>query len=156
MKIIYVHHANRKKGCPPSQMDDITLLGEKDAELTSELLAQAKQKENIVKIYSSTFLRCTKTAQIINEKLDLPIILDERLNEHRSFENESWLDTQTRLRDCIDEIINCHADNECVICVTSGINVAAFISKAYGFNPSDETPMIGVPSCSPLVFEYKK
>ena len=38
MKIIYVHHALRQKGNPPSQDDKIQPLGIKDAENTAELL----------------------------------------------------------------------------------------------------------------------
>jgi broad specificity phosphatase PhoE len=156
MKVVYIHHANRKKSFPPSQDDDITFLGEQDAKLTANLLFEANKKEKITKVYSSTFLRCSKTASLINEKLGLEIEFDERLNEHGSNAGESWLDTQTRLQEFIDEMVAKHNDNECVICVTSGINVAAFISKAYGLPPSKTAPMIGVPSCSPLIFEYKK
>lgn len=156
MKVIYIHHANRKVVGKPCQQDDITELGKRDAELTGELLSGVKDKANIVAIFCSTFLRCTKTAKIINEKLNLPIILDERLNEFKSMENESWLDCQKRIRSVIDEIVEKYSDDECVICVTSGVNVAAFISKAYGFKSDNAAPMIGVPSCSPLVFEYKK
>lgn len=156
MKVIYIHHANRKVIGKPCQQDDITELGNKDAELTGELLGGVKDKANIVAIFCSTFLRCTKTAKIINEKLNLPIILDERLNEFKSIENESWFECQKRIRSVIDEIVEKYNDDECVICITSGVNVAPFISKAYGLDCDESAPMIGVPSCSALVFDYKK
>lgn len=38
MKIIYVHHALREKGNPPTQNDNIHPLGYKDAEIVAELL----------------------------------------------------------------------------------------------------------------------
>ena len=44
MKIIYVHHAHRKMGNPPSQDDDITKLGKQDAKLVGELLVLAREK----------------------------------------------------------------------------------------------------------------
>ena len=38
MRIIYVHHALRQKGNPPSQDDKIQPLGLKDAEIVAELM----------------------------------------------------------------------------------------------------------------------
>lgn len=64
MKIIYVHHAHRKMGNPPSQDDDITELGKQDAKLVGELLVLAREKgTNIKAIYTSPFKRCIKTAK---------------------------------------------------------------------------------------------
>ena len=44
MKIIYIHHAHRQKGFPPSQNDDITQLGEQDANLVAELMLDGVNK----------------------------------------------------------------------------------------------------------------
>lgn len=155
MKIIFIHHAHRKQN--HRQDDDITELGERDAKLTAELLEVAQQKgQNIVAIYTSPFFRCDKTAKLINTKINLPIFYDERLNEYKSIPNENWLDLQNRVRDCIKDIVDKYSENDCVICVTSGHNVAVFINLAYGLKPSANTPLIGVPSCSPLIFDIDK
>ena len=156
MYVIYCHHANRQKGNPPSQQDDITELGVKDAELFGELLKTISHKATIKAIYTSEFLRCTKTANIINTHIQAPIIIDPRLNEHQSNPGETWLDTQNRITRLLDEIVDKYQEQDYVICVTSGVNIAPFISKAYGLMPSANTPFLGVPTCSPIIFEYKK
>ncbi len=156
MYIIYCHHANRQKGNPPSQQDDITDLGVQDAKLFGELLKKSTDKVKVKAIYTSEFLRCTKTADLINQHIKAPVIVDARLNEHGSNFGESWLDTQTRITRLLDEIIDQYEDKDYVICVTSGVNIAPFISKAYGLQPTPNTPYLGVPTCSPIIFEYKK
>lgn len=156
MKIIYVHHGNRLKGNPPTQNDDLTKLGYKDCQLVAELFDNKNIKQNIKAIYSSSFFRCTKTAEIINTHLNVNIIKDDRLNEVGSFQNESWLDAQKRIINCLDDIIEKYNDDDIVICVTSGVNIGAFICKAFDIMPSNNTPFLGVPSCSPIAFEFKK
>lgn len=155
MEIIYVHHGNRKKGNPPTQNDDLTEIGYKDCELLAELLDNKKLKEKIKAIYTSPYFRCKKTAEIINKNLEVKIIEDNRLNEFDS-KIESWIDVQKRVGDCINQIVNNFCDDDAVVCVTSGVNIAAFINKAYNLTPSIEAPFLGVPSCSPIVFRYKK
>ena len=156
MKIVYVHHGHRLKGNPSTQQDDLTEIGYKDCNLTAELFNVSKIKENFKAIITSPFFRCKKTAEIINKHLNLPIFEDERLNEFRSFENETWLDALNRVIECINDIINKYDNNDAIICVTSGLNVGAFICKFFGIQPSNNTPFVGVPSCSPLVFEIDK
>lgn len=150
MKIIYVHHALRDNH--KSQEDDLKELGVKDAELVAELLKEAKEKGfNITKIYSSPYKRCIRTSKIINKYLNVEIIEDSRFNE-KDF-TEKWIDTQNRIREALEEIVKSHKVNEVVICVTSGVNVASFISLAYKLPPSENAPFIGIPSCSPLIFD---
>ena len=60
MKILYVHHGNRKLGNPPTQNDDLTEIGYKDCELVAELLNNKRVKDNIKAIYTSNFFRCKK------------------------------------------------------------------------------------------------
>ena len=154
MKIIYVHHAMRDKGNPPSQLDDITNLGEQDAKINAEIFEFAKQNNlNIKAIYTSPFLRCKKTAEIINDKIQVPIFEEKRFNEFGSEEGESWIDLQTRVRLAIKDIVQQYKNDDAVICVTSGVNVASFISLAYKLQPSSNAPFVGVISCSPLIFE---
>lgn len=154
MKLIYVHHANRKKGNPPSQNDGITEVGLKDCEVVRELLSLVNQKEKITKIYTSQFFRCTKTVDIINENVKASVIIDNRLDEVGSVLGETWLDAQKRIKECIDEIVAKSNPTDVVVCVTSGINLGVFVAKAFNVPLSENLPMLGVPSCSPIVFEF--
>ncbi len=156
MKIIYLHHANRNRGNPSSQEDGITELGKKDAMLTAELLLSMKEKYHISEIYTSTFFRCTETAKIVNEKLGLKVNLDPRFNEYKSMGEESWTECQTRITEAILDIIKSHADEETIICVTSGLNISPFLSLVYGIKPNENVPFIGVPSCSPIILDIDK
>lgn len=156
MKIIYVHHGNRKKGNPPTQDDDLTEIGYKDCELNAELFYNAKIKYPIKAIYTSPFFRCRKTAEIVNTYLNVPIIEDDRLNEFGSIEGEEWKECQKRVLRCIDDIIQRFEDDDSIICVTSGLNIGAFIVKFFGLTPNENIPFVGVPSCSPIVFDFKK
>ena len=157
MKLIFVHHALRDRGNPPSQDDDIKELGERDAKIVAEMLLDAQNKgQNIVAIYSSPFYRCMKTAKIVNEHIKLPIFEEKRFNEARSVPGETWIDMQQRMRDALYDIVSKHKEEESVVCVTSGANIVAFISLAYKLPPDESVPFIGVPSCSPLVFDIKK
>lgn len=156
MKILYVHHGNRKLGNPPTQNDDLTEIGYKDCELVAELLNNKTVKDNIKAIYTSDFFRCKKTAGIINKYLNVPIIEDSRLNEFKSIENEQWVDLQNRVSMCIDDIIQKYNNDDIIVCVTSGINIVSFINKAYNLQSSNDAPFLGIPSCCPIIFDYKK
>ena len=67
MKIIYVHHALREIGNPPTQDDKILPLGIEDAETTAKLLKlmSEKSKSNFKAIYTSPYYRCAKTSGTI-------------------------------------------------------------------------------------------
>ena len=167
MKIIYVHHALREIGNPPSQDDKIQPLGIKDAETTAELLYNMSKKTNMKAIYTSPYYRCAKTAEIINKHINLPIFEDSRFNEFKqvfeAIENgvsvtksESWIECQKRIREAIKDIVFKYDDSDTVICVTSGVNITAFISLAFKIEPSNDLPFPWVPSCSPIGFEINK
>lgn len=169
MKIIYVHHALREKGNPPTQEDGIQPLGIKDAETTAELLKgmSERSKSTFRAIYTSPYYRCSKTAEIINKHINLPIYEDSRLNEfNKVFEviegnksvtkTETWLQCQTRIREAIKDIVEKYDDNDTVICVTSGVNITAFIGLAYKIPANENMPFPWVPSCSPIGFEIDK
>ena len=156
MKILYVHHGNRKLGNPPTQNDDLTEIGYKDCELVAELLNNKRVKDNIKAIYTSNFFRCKKTAEIINKYLNVPIMEDSRLNEFKSIENEQWVDLQNRVSMCIDDIIQKYNNDDIVVCVTSGINIVSFINRAYDLQSSNDAPFLGISSCCPIIFDYKK
>lgn len=167
MKIIYVHHALRQVGNPPSQDDKIQPLGLQDAEIVAELMKMMSEYSNIKAIYTSPYFRCAKTAEIINKHLNVPIYEEPRLNEFNKvfdviegnktiIKTESWVDCQIRIRNAIKDIINKYDNRDTVICVTSGVNITAFISLAFKIPASDNLPFPWVPSCSPIGFEIDK
>ena len=153
MKIIYLHHGERNFGNPPTQDDDLTENGYQDCKLVANLVKPIKNK--VKAIYSSKYFRCTKTAEIINKNLDVNIYLDSRLDEFGSRKGESFVDFQNQVINLLDELVAKYNNDDYVICVTSGANLGAFICKAYNIQPSDQA-YIGVPSCSSIVFDYKK
>ena len=155
MKIIYCHHALRKRGEIPTQQDGIEDLGIEDANIVAKLLVLANKNNNIKAIYTSPYYRCYKTAQIINQHINVPIFEDERLNEFDS-KTEKWVDLQKRVMQSVFDAIENYSEQDTIVFVTSGVNVAPFILLAYGFDVSENAPFIGVPSCSPLVFDIKK
>lgn len=167
MKIIYVHHALRALGNPPGQEDKIKPLGIKEAKLLAKLLKEISQKTNIKAIYTSPYYRCAKTAEIINKKLNVSIFEEPRLNEFQHvFEavkgnkkvtkTETWTQCQNRIRDAIKDIVFKYDDNDTVICVTSGVNITAFIGLAYKIPPSETLPFPWVINCSPICFNIDK
>lgn len=157
MELIFVHHAMRKFGNPPSQNDGITRLGRKDAKMVGKiLLLRQEKKHNIKAIYTSPFYRCDKTAKLINYKIKVPIIMEERFNELRSIPNESWLDLQVRVRQAIMDIVDRFDDDDCVVCVTSGVNIVAFMQLIFKLPPDDDAPFVQISSCSPLLFTINK
>lgn len=169
MKIIYIHHALRQVGNPPTQEDKIHPVGIKDAETTAELLKimSDKSKSKFKAIYTSPYYRCAKTAEIINKYINLPIYEDDRLNEFNEIfdviengnsvtKTETWKECQDRIREAIKDIVFKYDDNDTVICVTSGVNITAFISLAYKIPVSNNLPFPWVPSCSPIGFEIDK
>ena len=169
MKIIYVHHALREVGNPPSQKDKIQPLGIQDAETTAHLLKMMseKSKSTFKAIYTSPYYRCSKTAEIINKYINLPVYEEPRLNEfnkvfeviengERVTKTETWSECQTRIREALKDIVNKYDDGDAVVCVTSGVNITAFIGLAFRIQPSDDLPFPWVPSCSPIGFEIDK
>ena len=153
MKIIYVHHGQRCFNMEKGQSDDLTELGVQDCETTRELIEGSPFLGNIKVVYTSPFLRCKKTAEIINHNLNLKVVEDSRLDEFGSFKGENWLDCQSRIIDFLEDIMQKYEKDDAVICVTSGVNLGAFMCKVFNLKPSKNTPFLGVPSCSPIVFE---
>jgi broad specificity phosphatase PhoE len=156
MKLIYVHHGHRAKGNPPSQNDGLTEIGKQDTMLTAEILKDLKKYANPVAIYTSQFFRCTETAKNINTHLNLPIIVDNRLDEFRSVDGETWTDLLNRVIDCIKDAVGKHDNDDTIIFVTSGVNLSGFICFTYNLEPNEDIPFPMVPSCSPIGFDYDK
>lgn len=148
MKIIYLHHAERdriNKG-ELRQLDDITLNGVKDAELVSEMF----KKVNVSAIYTSPYLRCVHTAQIINQHINVPIYNDERFIEKEY--NETWIEFLNRNMNAIDDIVKKYNEDDTIICVTSGVNLSAFICYFYNITPSSDAILAQGVNCSPINF----
>lgn len=168
MKVFYIHHAERKFGTPPSQNDGITDTGKKEANVVAKLFLEAKDNGiNIAAIYTSPYFRCKETAKIINKFINAPIFEDERLNEFVSERQavkyglpsdnvETWEHCQMRVISCIKDIVFKHTDDDIVVCVTSGVNLTAFISLAYKIKPGNNLPFPQVPSCSLIGFDITK
>ena len=157
MKMIFVHHANRQKGNPPSQDDDITSLGEQDAIITAQLLKRAQEQGmNIKAIFSPPIKRCMKTAKIISDELSLEITEEPRFDEFGSVPHESWVELQNRVREALFDIVCKFDNNDAVVCINSGFNIVAFMQLAFYLPPSKKAPFVHIPSCSPLVFEVTK
>ena len=70
--------------------------------------------------------------------------------------NGADTDCQNRIREAIKDIVFKYDDNDTVVCVTSGVNITAFIGLAYKIPASDNMPFPLVPSCSPIGFEIDK
>lgn len=156
MKIIYMHHAERDKssdaewGSFERTFDDITEIGKKQA----ELLAQRLKNEKISAIVSSPYLRCMHTAEIINKYHNLEIKEDSRFNEIQK--DEEWISLLKRNMEAIDEIVKSHSDDDVILCVTSGVNISAFICYTYNIVPSNDVPWSQACDISPVIFNIKK
>lgn len=167
MKIFYVHHALRDIGNPPTQEDGLKEVGVEDANVVAKIFDDGKRYMNVKAIYTSNFYRCKETARIINKYLNVDIIEDERFNEFGSVHlavkglkdeesKESWEDCQKRIISAIKDIVFKYDEKDTVICVTSGVNLTAFICASYGIKPNNQLPFPLVPSCSPIGFEINK
>ena len=155
MKIIYMHHAERDIGKNHNnpklrQLEDITELGKKEA----ELLAERLKNINVTAIVTSPYLRCKHTAEIINKFHNSPIIYDERFNEMNS--NEEWEHLLKRNIAAIDDIVNSYEDDDTIICITSGVNFSAFVCYFYDIKPTNNVPWSQAGAISPINFTIGK
>lgn len=152
MRIIYCHHAEREVNPHKlrSQTDDITANGFKDAQLVAEALAN--QKVNA--IYTSDFFRCKKTAQIINQSFNVPIYEEPRFNEVGSVEGETWKQCLERNIAALNNILSKYNDDATIICVTSGVNLSAFVCANLSAKPTNDFPFIGATNCAPIEFYF--
>ena len=156
MKIIYLHHAERDRrstaewGTIERTFDDITDDGKKQV----ELLAEKFKNEKITAIITSPYLRCKHTAEIMNKYHNLNIIEDDRFNEIQK--DEKWKNLLKRNMSAIDDIVKKYPDDSVIICVTSGVNISAFICYSYNIAPSDDVPWSQAADLSPVIFNIEK
>lgn len=150
MKIIYCHHAEREINPrkPRSQDDNLTENGIKDAELVSQLY----ENEKITAIYTSSFYRCKKTAQIINRTVGVPIYEEPRFNEVGSVEGEDWKSYLQRNIQALNEIQEKYNDEDTIMCVTSGLNLSAFVCWNMNAKPTKDFTFIEAFTCAPIAF----
>lgn len=148
MKILYVHHAERDhiNKTVDRQLQDITENGIKEA----SLLAEKLKNINIKAIYTSPYLRCMHTAEIINKYNHAPIYEEDRLNEMKT--EETWKEFSIRNMNAIDDIIKKHNDNDFIICISSGVNLSAFIYYFNNITPTNDSPIMQAVSISPVLF----
>ena len=148
MQILYVHHAERDRTNKSidRQYQDITENGIIEANLLAEKLKQ----KNITAIYTSPYLRCTHTAEIINKYNNAPIYEEDRFNEMKN--EETWKEFQIRHINALNEIINKHNEDDFIVCVSSGVNLSAFIYYFTKQEASNDNPWIQALTISPVLF----
>ena len=149
MNIVYVHHAERDHGRRdiPRQEQDIT----EDGIMEAKLLMKKMHLIHPTVIYSSPYLRCVHTSEILNEEVQLPIIMDNRLNEFNPGK-ETFQEFLERNMNCIDDIIQKYGEDDTVLCVTSGVNLSAFMCYFTGGVPSGDSPRCQGLTISPVLF----
>ena len=148
MQILYVHHAERDRANKSidRQYQNVT----KNGIIEANLLAEKLKQKNITAIYTSPYLRCTHTAEIINKYNNAPIYEEDRFNEMKN--EETWKEFQIRHINALNEIINKHNEDDFIVCVSSGVNLSAFIYYFTKQKPSNDNPWIQALTISPVLF----
>ena len=150
MKLLYVHHADRDRSnkSVDRQLQDITENGIKEANLLAEKLKELNI--NITAIYTSPYLRCKHTAEIVNKYHNAPIYEEPLFNEMKS--SETWKEFSLRNMQGIDDIIKKHNQNDFIICISSGVNLSAFIYYFNKIEPTNNSQKIQALTTSPVLF----
>ena len=65
---------------------------------------------------------------------------------------ETWKEFQERHIKALDEIIEKHNDDDFIICISSGVNLSAFIYYFTKKEPSNDNPWIQALTISPVLF----
>jgi len=151
MKVIYLHHAERNFDNSISNKEQtLTEDGIEECKLLAKRFTKIKQ--NVKAIYSSTSKRCKTTAELINKNLQAPIFDEPRFNEF--FESENKKDFLNRNINALKEIIEKYVNDDMVICVTSGVNITAFICYEFNIEPTETISFIQAIACNPTVFTF--
>ena len=58
--------------------------------------------------------------------------------------------------EAIDDIYNKYNDDDMILCVTSGINLTAFVCYFYDIEPTNHTPLSQAGDISPIKFSKGK
>jgi len=155
MRIIYMHNAEKQlmdgyKNSKIREQEDITKRGEQEANIISDELSKLK----ITSIYTSTYKRCKKTAEIINKNHNLEVIVDSNLNGQK--QGEDWKTFLNRNVEFIKDIVDKHNNNDVIVCITGSKNLTGFICYFYNIDINDNTPKITAQSISPINFTIDK
>lgn len=175
MKIVYIKHAqkdnlgeeNQKPGFK-NQENRLTAFGIKEAEMVANAL---KEEVDFSAIYIGEFCRYKLTADIVNFG-NAPVIVDKRLNESGSDdefagvvidnENKKAIYARqaevlnNRTHEFLNEIIQKHDNDDCVLCVSSGVNLGAFMSFFFSGEKIKMFEVVYATNLSPIVFELDK
>ena len=136
MKLYLVRHgetdANRL-GLSQSPKTPLSEDGLKQAKIVARRLAGIK----IDIIYSSTYLRAKRTAEVISKEIDEPIEYWGKLIEAGSSE-ENFKGLNRRAEKILEHLISHHRDQS-VLCVSHATMIEAIIAKlVFGENLSDK------------------
>lgn len=150
MQILYVHHADRDRSNKiiDRQLQDITQNGIQEANVLAEKLKELNV--NITAIYTSPYLRCKHTTEIINKYHHAKVYEEIRFNEMNT--GETWREFSIRNMQGINDIIKKHNDNDFIICVSSGVNLSPFIYYFNNIEPNNDSPKIQALTTSPVLF----
>ena len=155
MQIIYMHHANRDMSKGKSQENPITKEGFNEAKAIGELLGIANFSAKC--IYTGEFLRYQQTNEQINKYLQVPVIIDKRLNEFdKKTKEETGREYEKRIHQLLDEIIKNHNNDDIIICMTSGIALTCFMSYFIKGKPIKGFQVMYGTTVSPVSFIYNK
>ena len=150
MKILYVHHADRDRTnkVVDRQLQDITENGIKEANILAEKLKELNI--NISAIYTSPYLRCKHTTEIINKYHNAKVYEESKFNE--MYNGETWKEFSLRNMEGIDNIVKKHKEDDFIICVSSGVNLSAFVYYFNKIEPHNDSPRIQALTTSPVLF----
>ncbi len=155
MKIIYLHHSERDTDWQlPNIQHKLTKRGEKLAHLVAESIDGVK----IEKIYTPSFKRHMHTAEILNKTLKTEIVVEPRFNEYGNGKNEKESPAEFFKRniDAIEEILaQYRGTDKQIICISSGVNLNAFILHYYNLPYRDKLKWINHTLMAPIIFDYK-
>ena len=65
---------------------------------------------------------------------------------------ETWKEFSIRNMQAIDKIIKKHNDNDFIICVSSRVNLSAFVYYFGNIEPTNDSPRIQAVTTSPILF----
>ena len=153
MKIVYLHHAERDLNhidINDFSKDTITERGKKEARLIGKLLSRGEY----TCIYTSPYNRCVETAEIINEYLNVPIYEMEELNEWQKGETKNKF-IKRNIRG-LKGIVGTHKKDDNIICITSGVNLTAFICFFYNVKVTNHLTLTQGATMSPVNFFTKE
>ena len=149
-----MHHANRDKSKGHGQDSPITELGRREAEAIGDILGFGKVP--VTCIYSGEYLRYQQTAEQLNKHLQVPVIVDSRLNELKTGRGLTGENTGKRIHEFLRDTIAKHGNDDIIICMTSGTVLHWFTTFFFKGAPIKGFQYMQAPTVSPVIFHYEK